>query len=166
MPDMRDDEVVRVEGGWVRKAELRVENGGGSWTTLCTVSLSMSDAVEIDATSDWPSIAGLDPLVPTQSFMLATKFIREAIGNMSMGRMPYHMLLTFTLTKRGYEISQPQWIIESDDFEACPIRTWFKANEEGVPIDELCAVLNLKPGESYEGGGGAGAEWKVTRRAA
>lgn len=162
-----DDEAVRVEGGWVRRAELRVEKNGGSWTTLCTVSLSMSNAVEVDCTTGWPSIAGLDPLIPTESFKAATAFIREAIGNMSAVRMPYHMLLTFTLTERGYEISQPQWVLEGgDDFEACSIRAWFKSNEETLSIRQLSAVLNLKPGESYEGGGGAGAEWKVTRRAA
>ncbi len=53
------------------------------------------------------------------------------------------------------------WRIEAEEC-VLPIREFLDVND-CVASEDLIAIANLKPGESFSGGGGAAAEWTVRR---
>lgn len=59
-----------------------------------------------------------------------------------------------------------KYILESDGESPMTVALddFLKDNEEGLDSSEVRAIKNLRPGQSYEGGGGAAPEWKITRK--
>lgn len=54
------------------------------------------------------------------------------------------------------------FIIESDDFPPMSVRKFLRVNR--LDAQEAREILSLKPGETYEGGGGSQPQWGVTRQ--
>lgn len=58
----------------------------------------------------------------------------------------------------------PRYILDSG--ECAPFMTSlddFLSANEGLDAEEIAAIRALKPGETYRSGGGAAAEWSITR---
>lgn len=116
----------------------------GSWTTCARwertgPGLSSS----LDTAEGFPSIDSLGDVFETDPVL------REVLATLPVGQ-PVLLLVTF---ERGPNadllVSSPSWMLDSTDGDPPP----------GV----LQEVINLEPGEVYEGGGGAEATWRVRR---
>lgn len=56
-----------------------------------------------------------------------------------------------------------QWPMTVNGDRLCTSRQFFDENEGGLTAQDMVAVANLRPGESYQGGGGACSVWTVSR---
>ena len=54
-------------------------------------------------------------------------------------------------------------ILRLDDGVLCTLDIFLEDNREGLSEDEVNSIVSLRIGETYSGGGGAAAEWSVTR---
>ncbi len=55
-----------------------------------------------------------------------------------------------------------RYLIDNDPDSLSTLAEFIDANET-LDADEVAAIAALKPGETYSAGGGAGAEWTITR---
>jgi len=141
--------------GYELEAPKRVRELG-HWTTLVVIEWNPEGYITFDSAPGWPSIAGLDPLIP--SLVIHS-------GEVFKGAKRVTKLVTFSLGDRGYHVELTFWTLESqdDEFEPCAISDFVEANNAEMDSAELVEVVNLRPGWGYTGGGGAGAEWRVRR---
>lgn len=131
------------------------ERGPLGLTTL--VLIDGSDP-SLDSPDGFTSIAGIDPIAPKG-------LLKLYIADSARTREAFERVVTFVLHEDGYHADIAGWTLESpeDEFEPCAVGYWIAANRDGVPADELQAVMDLLPGQVYAGGGGGGASWKVRR---
>jgi hypothetical protein len=150
----------------IRDARLRLRAlealaAGKSWATMLRWQRRIVGfASAIDAAPGWPSIRGIADTV-TCTGRLADVLHRSPVDD---------AVLLVVLRAKGdgvlRELDIADWQLEYDGelgLERVDVSAWLGANHEGLDVETLTDVINLDPGESYTGGGGAAAEWTVRR---
>lgn len=140
----------------MRSAAFERLAAGGAWTT-CVVWRrgAKGQPAAIESAPDYPSIEEL-ALVLRVADPLRLALSRVVEPEVAL-------LVTFTVLGDECAIDAPTWLLEVEEGDPVPIAEWFGACQEGLTPAELQAVLDLAPGETYEGDAGAGGLWRVRR---